>query len=53
MRLFRMADAYGLAREVDPLTREIQYCPDCKTIVSINEFCCGLAKTYREKSDVN
>jgi hypothetical protein len=51
MRLFRLGNTHGLLRKLDPSVHEMQYCPDCKTIVSTQKFCCALAKEYREKCD--
>lgn len=53
MELFRLGNTHGLLRKVCPAVHEMQYCPDCKTIVSTQSFCCALAKEYREKCDAN
>lgn len=53
MELFRLGNTHGLLRKLCPTVHEMQYCPDCKTIVSTQSFCCALAKEYREKCDAN
>lgn len=51
MRLLHLADEHGFARKIDGMTREFQYCPDCKAFVTTHAFCCDKAREYRERCD--